>query len=260
MRRLGQRGKIADTRAVARALGRELADLRIDLDFAPCVDVDGGPDDAIIGDRSFSADPEAVARHAEAFVAAIQRAGVAACAKHFPGHGGTAVDSHLELPRLDRDLARLREVELRPFVAAAKAGVASVMTAHVLLPALDPALPCTLAPRAIALLREIVGFDGLVFSDDLEMKAVANHFTPEELTQRALEAGVDSLLVCRDAALRERVLATLEALPESALAAGLRRMTEFKRRHSGGRHARGGSAPYPEHLALAERLRRGEIV
>jgi beta-glucosidase-like glycosyl hydrolase len=91
------------------------------------------------------------------------------------------------------------------------------------------------------------------------MKAVADHFTPEDLSRRALAAGVDSLLVCRDVQLRERVLATLEALPDSALAAGLRRMAEFKRRHSGGRHASGASAPYPEHLALAERLHSGEI-
>jgi len=260
MRRLGERGAPDETRAVARALGRELADLRIDLDFAPCVDVDGGPAEAVIGDRSFSPAPEEVARHTAAFVEALQREGVAACAKHFPGHGNTAVDSHLELPRLDRDLARLRSVDLVPFTAAARAGVASVMTAHILLPQLDPLLPCSLSPAAIGMLRGEVGFDGLVFGDDLEMKAVADHFVPDEMVRRALDAGVDALLVCRRADLRSAVLAALEALPDRLVEPGLRRMAEFKRRHAGGRHASGGAPPYPEHLALAERLREGGSV
>jgi beta-N-acetylhexosaminidase len=257
MRRLGERGELEDTRAVARALGRELADLRIDLDFAPCADVDGGPAEAVIGDRSFAAAPEAVARHAAAFAEALQGAGVAACAKHFPGHGHTLVDSHRELPRLERDLARLRSLELVPFAAAVAAGVASVMTAHVLLPRLDPALPCTLSPAAIDLLRHEIGFDGLVFGDDLEMKAVADHFAPEELARRALEAGVDALLVCRRAERRHAVLAALEALPDRLVEPGLRRMAAFKRSYSGGRRASGGAPPYPEHRALAGRLRAG---
>jgi beta-N-acetylhexosaminidase len=257
MRRLGERGSLDDTRAVAGALGRELADLRIDLDFAPCVDVDGGPGEAVIGDRSFAHAPEAVARHAAAFVEALQREGVAACAKHFPGHGDTVADSHLELPHLDRDLERLRSVDLVPFAAAAAAGVASVMTAHLLLPRLDPALPCTLSPVAMGLLRGEIGFDGLVFGDDLEMKALADHFAPEDIPRRALEAGVDALLVCRRADLRDAVLAALEALPDPLVEPGLRRVAAFKRRYSGGRRASGGAPPYPEHRALAERLREG---
>jgi len=255
MRRLGERGSLDDTRAVARALARELADLRIDLDFAPCVDVDGGPAEAVIGDRSFAPAAEAVARHAAAFVEALQAGGVAACAKHFPGHGGTLVDSHRELPRLDRDLARLRSVELVPFAAAARAGAASVMTAHILLSQLDPLLPCTLSRAAIDLLRGEVGFDGLVFGDDLEMQAVADHFAPEDLVNRALGAGVDALLVCRRTDLRDAALAALEALPQHVVAPGLRRMAAFKRHYAGGRRASGAAPPYPEHLALAERLR-----
>ena len=257
MRRLGARGSLNDTRAVAAALGRELADLRIDLDFAPCVDVDGGPGEAVIGDRSFSRAPEEVARHAAAFVEALQGEGVAACAKHFPGHGDTVADSHLELPRLERDLERLRSVDLVPFAAAVAAGVSSVMTAHILLPRLDPALPCTLSSEVLGLLRGELGFDGLVFGDDLEMRAVADHFGPEDMAQRALAAGVDALLVCRRADLRNALLAALEALPDPLVEPGLRRMAAFKRRYSGGRHASGGSPPYPEHRALAERLREG---
>ncbi|MFQ5418678.1 MAG: beta-N-acetylhexosaminidase [Myxococcota bacterium] len=257
MRRLGERRGVADTEAVARALGRELADLRVDLDFAPCVDVDGGPEQAIIGDRSFSRDPHVVARHGAAFIAALEGAGVAACAKHFPGHGDTAIDSHVELPRLERDLERLRAVELVPFAAAARAGVASVMTAHIVLPALDPELPSTLCPAAIALLRDEIGFEGLVFGDDLEMKAVADHFSPEELTRGALGAGVDSLLVCRSRALRDGVLAVLETLPDAALEASLRRMARFKARYSGGRRASGAGPPYDDHVAFARQLGGG---
>jgi beta-N-acetylhexosaminidase len=254
MRRLGDGDSLDDTRAVARGLARELADLRIDLDFAPCVDVDDGPAEAIIGDRSFARAPEAVARHAVAFVQALQDAGVAGCAKHFPGHGGTVSDSHHELPRLDRDLERLRAVDLVPFEATTRAGVASVMTAHILLPAIDAERPCTLSPDAIGLLRDEMAYDGLVFGDDLEMKAVADHFTPAELVTQALAAGVDSLLVCSRADLREEVLAQLESLPDGAVEAGLRRMRAFKRSYSGGRRASGAAPPYPEHAALAERL------
>jgi beta-N-acetylhexosaminidase len=170
------------------------------------------------------------------------------------------VDSHRELPHLDRELERLRSLELMPFAAAVAAGVASVMTAHLLIPRLDPALPCTLSPAAIGLLRGEIGFDGLVFGDDLEMKAVADHFTPDEMARRALEAGVDVLLVCRRADLRNAVLAALEALPVRLVEPGLRRLAAFKRRYSGGRHASGGGPPYPEHLALAGRLCEGGSV
>jgi beta-N-acetylhexosaminidase len=254
MRRLGDSGQLDDTRAVACGLARELADLRIDLDFAPCVDVDDSPSDAIIGDRSFAAAAETVARHAEVFVEALQASGVAGCAKHFPGHGGTVADSHHELPRLDRDLERLRAVDLLPFAAAVRAGVASVMTAHILLPAIDPLRPCTLSPDAMALLRDEMAYDGLVFGDDLEMKAVADHFPPGVLVEQALAAGVDSLLVCSRADLREEVLSSLESLPDAALEPGLRRMRAFKRDYSGGRRSSGAGPPYDDHTALAARL------
>jgi len=254
MRRLGEADDRNDTGAVARALGCELSDLRIDLDFAPCVDLDDGPSESIIGDRSFARAPEVVARHAVAFVEAMQGAGVGACAKHFPGHGSTRVDSHFDLPRLDSSREQLLADELVPFAAAARAGVASIMTAHLLLPELDPELPCTLSPASLELLRGDLAYDGLVFGDDLEMKAIADHFSPDEITKRALAAGVDSLLVCSRADLRAQVLAALEALPDTAVEEGLRRMGAFKERWSGGRRASGATPPYPEHLALAERL------
>ena len=254
MRRLGERDDPAETARVARALARELADLGIDLDFAPVVDVDTNPANPVIGDRSFGREPERVARHARAFIEAMQGAGVAACAKHFPGHGDTSEDSHVALPRVDHALGRLREVELVPFRAAAAAGVASMMTAHVLLPCLDPRVPATLCGAALEILRGEIGYEGLVFGDDFEMAAVAERWGPREATRRALEAGVDALLVCSRADVRDIVLAELEALPEALLESGLRRVAQLKRRYSGGRLAGAGAPPYPEHELLASRL------
>jgi beta-N-acetylhexosaminidase len=255
MRRLGERGDLTETEAVARALARELADLGIDLDFAPVADVDSNPANPVIGDRSFSRDPERVAAHVAAFTRALQDSGVAACAKHFPGHGDTCEDSHLALPRIDCDLARLESLEFVPFRAAIHAGVASMMTAHIVVSGLDADYPATLSPAALACLRGALGYDGLVFSDDLEMAAVAKHFDPRETIARSLAAGVDAFLACRSAELRDTVLGALEAAPRASLEAPLRRMAEFKRRHAGGRARTSGAPPYPEHRALAERLR-----
>ena len=257
MRKLGEARSIDATRRMARALGRELADMGIDLDFAPVVDVDTNPANPVIGDRSFSSDPEQVAGHACAFIEALQETGVAACAKHFPGHGDTSVDSHLALPRVDHDLERLRAVELPPFAAASRVGVACVMTAHILLPSLDPERPASFSPAAMTLLREEIGYEGLVFSDDLEMKAIEDHFEPRRVVHDSLEAGVDALLVCRRSDLRDEVLALLESTPASLLERPLERMATFKRDYSGGRGAGPGAPPYPEHEALATALRNG---
>jgi len=260
MQRLGTTNDLELTAAVARALAIELSDLGIGLDFAPCVDVDTNPANPVIGDRSFGSDPARVAAHAAPFIRAMQDAGVAACAKHFPGHGDTACDSHFELPRLDHDLARLRAVELPPFAASIEAGVASIMTAHVLFPALDAKRPATLSPEVMALLREELAYDGVVFSDDLEMKAVADHHSPKALVEGCLEAGVDSLLVCKDRALRDEVLLRLERASDARLENPLRRMLELKRRFAGRceRVERSDGTPlappYAEHRALAGRF------
>jgi len=254
MRRLGERGSLEDSRAVGRGLGRELADLGIDLDFTPCVDVDTNPDNPVIGDRSFARSPDAVAEHAVALLEGLQGEGVAGCAKHFPGHGDTHLDSHVALPRVDHDLERLREVELPPFRALARAGVASMMTAHVIVSCLDAERPATLAPEALRLLREDVGYDGLVFGDDFEMAAVAEHYGAAEATRLALAAGCDALLVCSRSDVRAEVLGALEALPDADLESAARRMDALKARYSGGRHAREAAPPYADHQALAERL------
>jgi beta-N-acetylhexosaminidase len=256
MRRVAERGDPATTAAVAAGLARELRDVGIELDFAPVVDVDTNPANPVIGDRSFARTAEEVSRHARAFIAALQAGGVAACAKHFPGHGDTAQDSHLELPRLDHDLARLASVELPPFRAAIEAGVASIMTAHVLLPRLDPDRPATLSPRALAILRGDLGYDGVVFSDDLEMRAVADRWSIEDRLELSLRAGCDALLVCSDVALWERGLAHLETLPAALLGEPLRRVADLKARFAGRARAGFGAPPYADHVALADDLRR----
>ena len=178
---------------------------------------------------------------------------MAACAKHFPGHGDTATDSHLTLPRLDHDLERLRAVELPPFAASVEAGVASVMTAHVLFPALDRDHPATLSPEIMSLLREELGYEGVIFSDDLEMKAVADHFEPATLVDRGLAAGVDAFLVCRDAALREEVLELLEAMPASRTSLPLARVDALRESYGGPREG-APATPYASHQELARML------
>ncbi len=214
MRRLGELpGAEAESMATQAGalLARELSACGIDLDYAPVVDVDTNPANPVIADRSFSRDSQRVARLSVALARGLEAGGVASCAKHFPGHGDTAQDSHLTLPRLPHDLDRLRDVELVPFVAFARAGLASVMTAHVLFESFDT-LPATLSAKAMALLRDEVGFQNCCISDDLEMKAVADTFGVIDAAVRAIAAGVDCLLVCHTLELQH---GTIEALAEA---------------------------------------------
>lgn len=205
MRVLGAIGDTDLTRRAARAVGAELHAVGINLNFAPILDVDSNPQNPVIGDRSFGSDPETVARHGTAFIEGLQSAGVLACGKHFPGHGDTSVDSHLDLPIICHDRARLDCVEFVPFRAACASGVAAIMTAHVVVEALDPGVPATLS-RAVCtdLLRGELGFRGVLFSDDLQMKAVAALATVEELSVGSVRAGCDVLLVCHDQDLQDR--------------------------------------------------------
>jgi len=159
---LGVVDDVALTEAVARSIGLELFAAGVDLNTAPVVDVNSNPANPVIGVRSFGADPSLVARHARAYVTGLQSAGVGACVKHFPGHGDTAIDSHLDLPTVVAPLDVLRRRELAPFATAVAAGTLAVMTSHVLLPAIDQSLPATLSPSVLKLLRDDLGFDGLV--------------------------------------------------------------------------------------------------
>ena len=254
-----------DARAVGALLGRECRALGFDVDFAPVVDVDTNPDNPVIGDRAFAPDPEAVAALSRAFVEGMQGAHLAACAKHFPGHGDTVVDSHLGLPRLAHDRARLDAVELPPFRAAAEAQVASMMTAHVILEALDPSLPATMSAAVMGLLRRDLGYDGLVFSDDLEMAAVADHFGLDEVGRWGLKAGVDVFLVChradRQHHLIEGIAQALAAgkLDEGPVEAAHRRLDALLARFdpAGPRPDPRATLRRRDHLELAARLAGG---
>ncbi len=206
------------TRAVAAELGRRLARCGVNLNWAPSADVNSNPGNPVIGVRSFGADPDLVARHTAAFVAGTQQAGVAACVKHFPGHGDTAVDSHHAMPRIEADLDTLRERELVPFRAALAAGTKAVMSAHILLPAVDETLPATLSRAALTgLLRAPVregglGFDGLIVTDGIEMRAIASRYGIERGTVLALSAGADAICVGGGLADEQTVLRLRDAL------------------------------------------------
>ncbi len=262
MRALGATGDEALAREMGALLGRELRAVGIDQDFAPVVDVDTNPRNPVIGDRSLSRDPGEVARLGAALVQGIQSAGVAACAKHFPGHGDTLQDSHLELPRLPHDLARLRAVELPPFRAAAAAGVASVMTAHVVFEALDGAHPATMSAPVLQLLRQECGFSGAVVTDDLEMQAVAAHYPLEEAVAAAVNAGADLLLVCHRAEVQHRAIDALRRAVEWGQVSR-QRLAEARGRVAGllrwagpppDPQAARARLRTPEHLALVARL------
>lgn len=210
MRRLGATGEVDLVRRAASLLGEQLAALGFNLDFAPVLDVDSNPDNPIIGDRAFSSDPDVVARLGRAFVESLQACGVMACGKHYPGHGDTSQDSHVDLPVVDHDKARFDQVELPPFRTASLRGMACMMTAHVLYPELDPGVPATLSFRiATTLLRQEIGFGGVLFSDDLEMRALSERFTIEQSAVASIRAGCDALLICQDAALVRRARAAL---------------------------------------------------
>ncbi|WP_406136706.1 glycoside hydrolase family 3 protein [Streptomyces sp. NBC_01089] len=184
------------TRAVARELGRRLAECGVNLNWAPSADVNSNPDNPVIGVRSFGADTALVARHTAAYVEGLQAAGVAACTKHFPGHGDTAVDSHHAMPRIDVDLATLHARELVPFRAAIAAGSKSVMSAHILLPALDRERPATLSPQILTgLLRRELGYEGLIVTDGMEMRAIASTYGIERGSVLAVAAGADAICV-----------------------------------------------------------------
>jgi beta-N-acetylhexosaminidase len=182
-----------------RATAAELALLGINLDFAPVLDVHSNPKNPIIGDRSFGSTPEQVIGMAWAWNKGLQSGGIIPCGKHFPGHGDTDKDSHLDLPAVGKSLEELRAVELSPFVHACRNQIEALMTAHVLFPALDRQLPATLSKEIITgILRGELGYDGVVFSDDLEMKAISANFSTEQTALLSVRAGIDMLLYCHD--------------------------------------------------------------
>ncbi|MCP4502562.1 MAG: beta-N-acetylhexosaminidase [Deltaproteobacteria bacterium] len=225
---------------VGAMMARELAALGFHMDFAPVVDVDTNPKNPVIGERSFSRDANEVCVFSAQFIRGMQQAGIAASAKHFPGHGDTDTDSHTCLPTLPHDLARLEDVELRPFQSAIAAGVATIMTAHVLFPALDAEHPATLSEKVLhALLRQKLGYQGVIISDDLEMAGVAEHYEVEEMVVKGLEAGVDLFLICHTPGKVRRAIAAVEkalrdeVLSPARVAESLSRIRALKERFVG---------------------------
>jgi beta-N-acetylhexosaminidase len=214
MATLGRAGAPGDAKLAERfamALAAELHAVGISLDYTPVLDVHTNPKNPVIGDRSLAERAEDVARLGVVIIRTLQDAGIAACGKHFPGHGDTATDSHFEMPLLDHPPDRLDAVELVPFRAAIAADVASIMTAHILVPSLDDELPGTLSPRIVdGLLKKKLGYQGLVLSDDLEMKAISGHYGHSEATVMAIAAGCDAVLMCEPSPGSQ--MAALEAL------------------------------------------------
>jgi beta-N-acetylhexosaminidase len=208
---LGRSGDVALASRFAAALAAELRAVGITLDYAPVLDIHTNPQNPVIGDRALAGDAALVGRLGAAIIQGLQVNGVAACGKHFPGHGDTSVDSHLALPVVEHPPDRIRRVEAVPFRDAIRAGVAFIMTAHVLVPSLDEVNPATLSRRIVyGLLREELGFEGVIVSDDLEMKAVAaTHAVPDAAIQ-AIAAGCDGILICSGNV--EIQVAALEAL------------------------------------------------
>jgi beta-N-acetylhexosaminidase len=208
---LGRAGSEALAERFGRALARELAAVGITLDYAPVLDIHTNPRNPVIGDRALAERADQVARLGTAIIRALQEEGVAACGKHFPGHGDTTADSHHELPVVEHPPDRLRAVEFEPFRAAIAARVAFIMTAHVLLPAFDEEQPATLSPLVVQrVLRDELGYDGVILSDDLEMKAISARLPVPLAAVQAIRAGCDGVLICSgDLDLQA---ATLEAL------------------------------------------------
>ncbi|GHG96650.1 glycoside hydrolase family 3 protein [Streptomyces lanatus] len=236
---LGAVDDVELTREVAAELGRRLAACGVNLNWAPSADVNSNAANPVIGVRSFGADTALVARHTAAYVTGLQSAGVAACTKHFPGHGDTAVDSHHAMPRIDADVSVLSDRELSPFRAAIAAGSRAVMSAHILVPALDPDHPATLSrPVLTDLLRGELGYTGLIVTDGMEMQAIAATYGIERGSVLAIAAGADAICVGGGLAddetvrrLRDALVAAVRSgeLPEARLAEAAERVRELAR-------------------------------
>jgi beta-N-acetylhexosaminidase len=217
------------------ATGRDLAALGVTADLAPVLDVTGSSGDGVIGDRSFGADPDTVSRAAVAYLRGLTAGGVAPVGKHFPGHGATTVDSHERLPVVAATSARLAAHDLAPFRAAIRSGLDAVMVGHLVVRAVDARAPATLSRAVVGgLLREDMGFDGLVVSDALEMGAIAASWPLPVAAERALAAGVDQLILSDHTAV-PAVLAHLERavaagrLPDARVREAFLRVQRFKR-------------------------------
>jgi beta-N-acetylhexosaminidase len=220
MATLGRSGDLRLAERFAGALAAELRAVGVTLDYAPVLDVLTSASNPVIGDRALAGEAALVARLGAAIIRTLQREGIAACGKHFPGHGDTTADSHYELPLVEHPPDRLRAVELLPFRAAVDAEVATMMTAHILVPSLDEKRPATLSRRIVTeLLRGELHYGGVILSDDLEMKAIANEYAVPAAAVLAVEAGCDGVLICSGN--HEQQAAALESLIHAVEGGGL---------------------------------------
>lgn len=221
---LGAAGDPALALAAGRVAGLELGAMGIHVNFAPVLDVNTDPSNPIIGARAFGDSPASVVALGLAYIRGLQSSGVAATAKHFPGHGDTTVDSHMGLPRVNHGRERLEAVELAPFAAAVRAGVAGVMTAHIVFPALDPSgVPATLSsPILTGILRARWGFQGLVFTDSMSMRAIADNYGMGDAAVAAVQAGCDAVLALGEEAAQQEVLDRLARAIEQGEITGTR--------------------------------------
>lgn len=232
---VGAAGSTELTHAIAASIARELMAVGINMNMAPVLDVLTNPANPVMAGRSYGSDPDMVTRHGIAFFRGLGEQGVIAVGKHFPGHGDTTVDSHFALPLVPHDPDRLSAVEFVPFAAAISAGIPALMTAHLLIPALDLKQPATLSRRILTdLLRAQMDFQGLIISDDLLMQGIADSTPPGEAAVRFLEGGGDLMLICHDeAAQRQAFSAVVEAvetgrLPEARVRASCDRIAKAK--------------------------------
>lgn len=265
MRKVGdccaKTGDCGPAEEVGRIFARELRAAGFNLDYAPVLDVDSNPQNPIIGDRAFAADPDRVAENALAFLAGLQSEGVTGCGKHFPGHGDTREDSHLTLPVVEKSRDDLLACELKPFARAVHAGIPMLMTAHVQYPALDPDWPATLSEKILAdLLRGQLGYSGLIISDDFFMKGIAARWSLEEAAERFLRVGGDLVLLCHQEAVQRRVAAHLVHVAERdgdfrrLLEEKSQKLNKFRVSLSLGVAESGPPLPSAEHLAFAARF------
>jgi beta-N-acetylhexosaminidase len=237
--RHGDPGLIRD---VARVQATELRAAGFHIDFAPVLDIFTNPENRVIGDRAFGTTPEEVVHNALPSLQGLTEGGIVGCGKHFPGHGDTVADSHFELPRIDHSLERLRSLEFVPFMRAIQQGVPMIMTAHILCPALDPEVPASLSPVAIGELRDRLGFSGVIVSDDLEMRAIADNYGIGDAAVRAVNAGSDVVLVCKTPDyVRDAHRALTVALSTGAIDAERERASERRRQKLVARAHKSGS-------------------
>ncbi|QIN78248.1 hypothetical protein GBA65_06690 [Rubrobacter marinus] len=232
---VGLRGDPGEARRISLQIGRELRGAGVNTDFAPVADTGSG---AAIGDRSYGSDPELVGRMVAAAVEGFEEAGVVSAAKHFPNHGPALEDSHVGYPRVEHGTDEVRAFDLPPFRAAVEAGVPMVMVGHLVYPALDPGRPASLSPRATAMLREELGFRGVIVTDDLAMEGAKRGGTVARAAVEAVAAGADLLVVSglpqEQADAYDAVVAAVESgeIPRARIEESLQRIEQVKRRYS----------------------------